>query len=170
MRVPKNPLLVPEMVFLTSIWSVLGSRVKRFSVAILTNIAPATPRPKIIPPSWAVTLVQPNYGMEHGAFTYKPSWSLRPMESRLWAPLLALHCSLLGWRRPCSRPWEMFVRIWHERKCLHWQGLGIEFGSDGGSCFRISWKLTHQDNSEELTGGAEKIPREVVAKIGFVED
>ena len=52
-RVLKNPLDVPAIEFLTSAGLASGSNCSSSLVVLLTKIAPAIPRAKTIPPSWA---------------------------------------------------------------------------------------------------------------------
>lgn len=52
-RVLKNPLDVPAMEFLTSAGLASGSSCRRPFVVLLTKIAPAIPKAKTMPPSWA---------------------------------------------------------------------------------------------------------------------
>lgn len=52
-RVLKNPLDVPAMEFLTSAGLESGSNCSSSFVVLLTKIAPAIPKAKTMPPSWA---------------------------------------------------------------------------------------------------------------------
>jgi len=50
----KNPLLVPAMPFFTASGLMFGSSVIRPDSALFTNMAPAIPSARTIPPNWAI--------------------------------------------------------------------------------------------------------------------